>query len=200
MRPTGPSCRFVFSPALLRTVSLSPPTGTSAWVQLLPDAALDIERSGAGFVFFRLSKTGNTVPSADMTLTSGSIQAGGTGSYRINLVDGDGWEMEINNEGKLTVTGGYYVNATELTVPDYVFDPGYKLRPIDELAGFIAENRHLPAVPSAAEIKQQGSLDVTGMQLALLEKVEELTLYTIKQHETIQQLQSRLETLEGQSK
>jgi hypothetical protein len=66
-----------------------------------------------------------------------------------------------------------------LNVPDYVFAHDYALRPLSEVQAFIDENSHLPDVPSAAEIAAKG-VDMTAMQMTLLKKVEELTLYTLE--------------------
>ncbi len=98
-----------------------------------------------------------------------------------------------------------------MTFRDYVFAEDYELMPLDELKKFIAANKHLPDVPNEAEIKANG-LDIAGFQMNLLRKVEELTLYTVSQDETIKhltsynasqdetikQLQARLAELEGQ--
>ncbi|WP_425098154.1 hypothetical protein [Tropicibacter sp. S64] len=101
---------------------------------------------------------------------------------RFIITDGvaDGPEMTLSAEGLLTVQGGFAVGGTTLNVPDYVFGPEYTLRPLSEVKAFIDANRHLPEVPSAAEIEAEG-LDMTEMQMTLLKKVEELTLYTLKQ-------------------
>ncbi len=69
-------------------------------------------------------------------------------------------------------------------MPDYVFDPGYRLMRIDELEKFIAKEKHLPNIPSADEVKSKG-LNVSEFQLKLLEKIEELTLYTVQQEKAI---------------
>jgi hypothetical protein len=103
--------------------------------------------------------------------------------------------LTLDTAGNLTVTGSYKVNGTTLIVPDYVFEPGYKLMPLDELNTFVTTNRHLPEVPSAAAVTQ-GELDMTQMQLKLLQKVEELTLYTLQQQATIEKLQAKLDALE----
>ncbi|WP_425102244.1 hypothetical protein [Tropicibacter sp. S64] len=97
----------------------------------------------------------------------------------------DGPEMTLSADGVLTVPGGFVVGATALTVPDYVFDADYALRPLSEVSGFIAENGHLPEVPSAAEVTREG-LDMARMQLAQLKKIEELTLYTLEQQAIIE--------------
>jgi hypothetical protein len=99
------------------------------------------------------------------------------------------------------VTGILRVNGTPVAVPDYVFDPAYKLMPLPELAAYVEKARHLPEVPSAHEITTQG-IDLGGMQLQLLKKVEELTLYTIEQEEQVrkqaQAMQAQQQTLTTQ--
>jgi hypothetical protein len=74
--------------------------------------------------------------------------------------------------------------------PDYVFAPDYSLLPLDDLRHFVEEQRHLPNVMSAEDIQEAGGVDVTALQLQLLEKVEELTLYTLQQQEEIERLTS----------
>ncbi len=93
--------------------------------------------------------------------------------------------------GDVMASGSFISNGTTLSVPDFVFSPDYQLLPIAELASFVADHRHLPDVPSGREIHANG-LDVTKMQIVLLEKVEELTLYTIQQQQTIDQLRSEM--------
>jgi len=79
-------------------------------------------------------------------------------------------------------------------VPDYVFEDGYDLMPLDQLATFIAAESHLPGVPSASQINS-GDLNMTQMQMKLLEKVEELTLYTLQQQTTIEEMKAELAQL-----
>jgi hypothetical protein len=68
--------------------------------------------------------------------------------------------------------------------------------PLNLLAEFVKKEKHLPNIPPASEIQKVG-LNMTQMQIKLLEKVEELTLYTLEQHQAIQKLEARLKTLEG---
>jgi hypothetical protein len=89
------------------------------------------------------------------------------------------------------------------TGADYVFDPGYRLAPLTEVADYIKENHHLPDVPSAAEMQQKGA-SVGEMQAKLLAKVEELTLHMIAadaHNKTLEQqnreLQERIARLES---
>ncbi|MDB4285306.1 hypothetical protein N9903_00165 [bacterium] len=83
-------------------------------------------------------------------------------------------------------------------IPDYVFDPNYNLMPLDRLATFIEEEKHLPRIPSAKEMKD--GVNMSRLQMQLREKVEELTLYILAQEEAILELQSRLEALEKRRK
>jgi len=90
--------------------------------------------------------------------------------------------------GNLTVAGVIHASSGTIAVPDYVFEPDYKLMPLAEVESFTKANKHLPEVPSAAEI-EQGGLDLAKMNLILLKKVEELTLHTIE-------LEKRLKAVE----
>jgi hypothetical protein len=93
--------------------------------------------------------------------------------------------------GDIRTTGGAFIDdGTTLNAPDYVFADDYALIPLAQLAQYIRRERHLPNVPSAAEMKAQG-LNLSQMQMRLLEKIEELTLYVIAQHERIAELEKR---------
>jgi hypothetical protein len=84
--------------------------------------------------------------------------------------------------------------------PDYVFDKGYELMPIEQIAGYIKENQHLPGMPSAREVAESGGVELGEMNRRLLEKIEELTLHLISQQREIEQLKSRLSQVENRSK
>lgn len=71
---------------------------------------------------------------------------------------------------------------------DCVFTKNYKLKPLSEVEAYINENKHLPDVPSDAEVKANG-IDVAQMNALLLKKVEELTLYVIELEKRIQEVE-----------
>jgi hypothetical protein len=77
------------------------------------------------------------------------------------------------------------------TWPDYVFDENYQLRTLEETEKFILKNGHLPNVPKAEEVEEEGQ-DLGEMNKVLMEKVEELTLYLIEQNKRIKALESKL--------
>jgi hypothetical protein len=62
---------------------------------------------------------------------------------------------------------------------DCVFEDNYQLMPLSDVEDYIQKNRHLPDLPSEAEIKASG-IDVAQMNALLLKKIEELTLYVIE--------------------
>ncbi len=76
------------------------------------------------------------------------------------------------------------VGAREVIVSttgaDYVFQPEYPLAPLNDVSAYIKENRHLPGMPSAAEMQKEG-VKVGDMQAKLLAKIEELTLHMIEE-------------------
>ncbi len=89
------------------------------------------------------------------------------------------------------------VTATPGSVPDYVFSSDYKLKNLAEVEDFIKTNSHLPNIPKAEEIETNGQ-DVGDLQLKLLEKIEELMLYTIQQQKQINQQQKEIKALQAQ--
>ena len=75
--------------------------------------------------------------------------------------------------------------------PDYVFARDYKLKPLSEVEFYVNKYKHLPEIPSAAEVEKDG-FAVGEMNEKLLKKVEELTLYLIDQDKKIKELELRL--------
>ncbi|MEJ1242202.1 hypothetical protein WBG78_28900 [Chryseolinea sp. T2] len=95
----------------------------------------------------------------------------------------------------LTVKGKIHAKEVLIdvmpNVPDYVFEPDYKLMNLSELATYLKQNKHLPEVPSATEMVKTG-MDVEQMNMTLLKKVEELTLYILQQEQKIKSIEERL--------
>ncbi|MEM6805443.1 MAG: hypothetical protein AAF696_28860, partial [Bacteroidota bacterium] len=83
--------------------------------------------------------------------------------------------------------------------PDYVFASNYNLMPLDEVKEYIEEENHLPNVPSAEEIKKEGGVELGEMNRKLMEKVEELTLYIIQEHDRIDDIQKELAVLKAEN-
>lgn len=90
--------------------------------------------------------------------------------------------------GFINADGGLKIKSTwSLEAPDYVFEPTYALMSMSDIERFVKANKHLPEIPSAAELTRDG-MNVAEMNLLLLKKVEELTLHVIEQDKKIAKL------------
>jgi hypothetical protein len=106
-----------------------------------------------------------------------------------------------------TVVANVLVTTPRWRIPDYVFEPGYKVRSLEETEAYIKEHRHLPEIPGAAEIEKKG-MSLGDMNLQLLKTVEELTLNVIslkkdldaQKRETADMLKSWVKTRSAESK
>ncbi len=104
--------------------------------------------------------------------------SGPQGNYKLNV-----WGRARANEIVVNTTGA-----------DFVFADNYHLRPLGEVEQFINTNNHLPEIPSAQEMQQNG-MAVGELQTKLLQKIEELTLYMIEQNKQLQELKKENEGL-----
>ena len=109
----------------------------------------------------------------------------------------------IPSQYKLAVAGS--IISQEVTVklqsawPDYVFANDYKLPSLKEVEKQIKENGHLANIPSAEEVSENG-IELGEMNKKLLEKVEELTLYTIQQEKAIENQNEKIDKQEKELK
>jgi hypothetical protein len=106
-----------------------------------------------------------------------------------------------NNPGsfKLAVEGKIGARGVKVTLqnpfPDYVFGSTYELRSLASLSKYIDQNKRLPGIPSAAEVEKDGGVELGGMSVKLLEKVEELTLYILELNKKLEQQQQEINRL-----
>lgn len=129
---------------------------------------------------------------------------GGGGNYYMILKD-DG-KVGIGTENTPSTIGGANINAYKLYVKggilteevrvrtgwaDYVFADDYNLRPLAEVESFITANKHLPNVPSAKQVEEDG-LSLGDISKIQQEKIEELTLYIIEQNKRIEALEAKM--------
>jgi hypothetical protein len=111
----------------------------------------------------------------------------------------NGWVegLRINERGDSVFKG--LVTAKEVQVTanpaDFVFEEDYNLRSLNEVEKYIRENKHLPEIPSAAQMESQG-VSVGDMQGKLLQKIEELTLYVIDLKKENQSLKEKIMEVE----
>ncbi|MBL0736406.1 hypothetical protein JI750_05885 [Flavobacterium sp. GN10] len=106
-------------------------------------------------------------------------------------------------DSKLTVAGNIHAQEVKVSinagiVPDYVFANDYKLKSLNEVEQYIKQNNHLPEIPSAQEVEKNG-LMLAEMNMNLLKKIEELTLYVIEQEKMNNKQSLRIEVLEKEN-
>ncbi|MCC4230973.1 tail fiber protein [Zunongwangia profunda] len=98
----------------------------------------------------------------------------------------------LNPDEKLTVNGSIHtqevrVDVDGFSVPDFVFKEGFDLMALQKLKEYIEQNHHLPNIPSASELENKG-MNLKQMNLLLLQKIEELTLYVLSLQEQVDHL------------
>jgi hypothetical protein len=93
-----------------------------------------------------------------------------------------------------------------MTLPDYVFDtyldkksdnPTYQIMSLSETKKFVEANRHLPRVPSRAEIKKDGAVNLQGLIMITLEKVEEAFIHIFDLDAKVMAQQAKIDSLEA---
>ncbi|WP_294262674.1 hypothetical protein [uncultured Chryseobacterium sp.] len=116
------------------------------------------------------------------------------------------YRLDVN--GKSSFADNMRVNAkieakeikvTLTPTADFVFENDYNLPKLEDVEKHIKEKKHLPEIASAKEMEKEG-VNVGEFQIKLLQKIEELTLYTIEQNKLIKEQQKRIEALENQNK
>ncbi len=107
----------------------------------------------------------------------------------------DGWEL-LEEDFGFDWINGVRVNQAQKEIivtldnwADFVFDENYKLQSLNELEKEIKQNKKLPNIPSANEVKENG-LNLGEIQAKMMQKIEELTLYLIAQQKKIQELET----------
>jgi hypothetical protein len=156
------------------------------------------------FIGYQTGKQGSNM----LIINNGSSNTAliyGEFDNRIVTIDGNLGIGTTNVSEKLTVNGKILCEEVEviLDVPaaDYVFEKYYNgysnlkadyvMPTLEEVENYTKANHHLPEVPSATALKEDG-LQLKEMSMILLQKIEELTLYTIEQEKRIKTLEAQI--------
>ena len=123
------------------------------------------------------------VASSNISYTAGKVSIGTTAAPA-------GYDLAVGGK----IVAEEVVVKLEANWPDYVFENDFKLMPLNEVQQYINANKHLPGVPSALEVKENG-VAVGEMNAVLLKKIEELTLYVLELKKENEAQQKQLEEL-----
>jgi hypothetical protein len=184
-------------------VSRSVVSGSNVWTTLT-----DNSHNGANLIygdvigdlrFVTIPNTGTTSQQLGdaAILTNTTMYINSQGQVCIGPAAGN---MLTPGPYKLYVAGGILTEQVKVGLQnttnwaDYVFADKYKLKPLGEVEQYVKEFKHLPGVPSAQEVKDNG-IDVAEMDATLLKKIEELTLYTIELNKKLEEQNKQLEAL-----
>jgi len=121
---------------------------------------------------------------------NGNMYWGGKSSYSMILSNAGDLNViksvtiggSLKPGSRLSVKGKIAAQEVEVTTtnwPDYVFEDDYRLQPLSEVEQFVKVHKHLPEIPSAKQVEQDG-VSLGEMNKLLLKKVEELTLHLIE--------------------
>jgi hypothetical protein len=154
------------------------------------NTVLQIENTGPARFRFKNNTNG-------ITWNVGHVAPAGTGLVFSDVGDAVS-ELLLDVNGNMTIAGTLTAGNPPSTFPDYVFADDYALMPLEDLGKYVRENRHLPNVPSADQIAAEGKLNISEFQYRLLEKIEELTLYTLQQQQNVEKLRAQIKELQQQ--
>ena len=126
---------------------------------------------------------------------------GNTGGFHFYDYTNEGQRKRLlllNSNGNALLDGkleAREIKVTTTPTADFVFEDSYKLPNLESVEKHIKEKKHLPEIASAAEMQKDG-VNIGDFQIKLLQKIEELTLYSIEQNKLIKDQQERLKKLE----
>lgn len=153
-----------------------------------------------------------------------AVQSGG-GSERLRVEHNGATSttnvLQVKNTGLSYVQGSLAVNGTSVPAgydfsvdgkaimeevkveifngPDYVFESDYNLRTLAETEQYIQANKHLPEIPSAKEMEANG-VELGVMNMLLLKKIEELTLYVLELKKENEDQQEEINSIKSNKK
>jgi hypothetical protein len=166
-----------------------------------PIAKLHVVDAAGGFFFDGSNTTYNrfkstaVAPGTPKPLLISAQLSGTTPDIYVNTSGNVGLGT-MNPTSMLTVAGNINSREVKVTVDagaDFVFDNNYNLPSLDVVDKYIIENKHLPEIASADEMKKEG-INLSEMNIKLLQKIEELTLYVIEQSKEIKALKKENES------
>lgn len=152
-----------------------------------------LKTGGSDAWYWRIYRVGSPSSSLNESLVF-SRKRDSNDSEQVRMVLTQNGRLGIgttNPDTELSVNGTIHTKEVKVDLngwPDFVFEKDYDLRNLKELEEYINENKHLPKIPSEAEVNENG-INLGEMNSRLLQKIEELTLYMIDMNKRISQLE-----------
>ena len=163
---------------------------TTSLMQVHPDGLVDVMNTMRAA---KIEAVNEGTENEDMVL---NVQTGMGNVFRVSntgsVYIGPNLNGEFFEDYKLYVEKGIRAERIRVDIAadngwaDFVFDDDYELMPIAELQAYIKQHKHLPNVPSAEEVAEEG-IDLAEMNAILLRQIEELTLRVIELEEKIEE-------------
>ncbi len=154
-----------------------------------PNQVLGIYTNSAGWNTFNVMTNGSIAIGSQSTNANAVLDVSGNiyCSSKIYIGTADAATATQMATYALGVNGTAMFTKAKVKLygnwPDYVFEEKYHLLPLSDLENYLKQHSHLPEVPDEAEVKKDG-IDLGENQAIMLKKIEELTLYIIKQNKT----------------
>ena len=126
---------------------------------------------------------------------------GNTGGFHFYDYTNEGQRKRLlllNSNGNALLDGkleAKEIKVTTTPTADFVFEDSYQLPNLESVEKHIKEKKHLPEIASAAEMQKEG-VNIGDFQIKLLQKIEELTLYSIEQNKLIKEYSETNKKLE----
>lgn len=208
--------KFIQSNVATTDASLSVRNATGTTGVFIPNLIGRTSMPGRSFGFYITGEAEDVLPASDASvaaiildgrnktntrLTTNNVLAVNSGGVNLMLVKADGsvgigatdtkgYKLAVNGSGVFTrVVVKAYNNW-----PDFVFEHDYQLPTLGEMEAYVRTHKHLPEIPSAAEVAEKG-VDLGEMNQQLLKKVEEQMLYMIEMNKKIIALTQEVQEL-----
>lgn len=173
----------------------------------VPESLLHVQGDEPDYPqLFLLQNLGSDFAGFRFETLNGSIdfnKAGGN-SFRLNVVDGDSWELELDPDGNLTIKGEIITNGTCFSGCDFVYSDDYDMPSIEEHAEAMWRNSYLPEVGPSIEGQPFNLTQKTQSMLNELEKahiyIDQLNSQLKQKDKWIAELDERIARLEALSK
>jgi hypothetical protein len=213
----------IYTTSASEPVTLQENGGNVGIGTIAPQSPLHVK---GGFGAIRVDTEGNGISYGDMLFYEGATRIAGIRAHKPSNSNVPGLLEIWSDAGNINFLGGNVgigthlpthrlsvngtIKAKEVIVEtagwsDHVFEDDYKLASLEEVETHIREHRHLPGIPVAREVEEQG-VSVGEMQAMLLAKIEELTLHAIAQEkrqqehaEKYQELAAKIQRLEEEN-